>query len=254
MAQCEAKYYLCGMYQRLVCVALRTIKYDDRRSIVTTWSDALGRISLIVPAGSSREARRRRALMMPLSVFEGEVDVRPGRELLSIRDVRPVHVSLSTAADPAKAVVAMFLSEVLERLLRPSQPDEELTAFLHESIEALDSMGTAVGVANFPVVFLYRLTHFLGITPDEGTWHEGRVLDLLDGVYRAGAPVHGRYLDAAESRVAAMLARLDYVNSARLRLPRTVRRTMLERLLSYYTLHHVSLQSLRSTHVVTEIF
>lgn len=242
------------MYEKLVCVALRTIKYDDRRSIVTAWSDALGRISLIVPAGATREARRRRALMMPLSIFEGEVDVRPGRELLSIRDVRPLHVSQSTAADAGKAVVAMFLSEVLERLLRQSQPDAVLTAFLHESIAALDGMPTAVGVANFPVVFLYRLTRFLGISPDEGSWREGRVLDLLDGVYRSGAPIHGRYLDAAESRLAALLARLDYVNSARLGLPRAVRRAMLERLLGYYSLHYVSLESLRSTQVVAEIF
>ena len=60
-----------SMYQQLRCVALRTIKYDDRRSIVSAWSEQLGRVSFIVPDGASREARRRRALLMPLSLFEG---------------------------------------------------------------------------------------------------------------------------------------------------------------------------------------
>ena len=246
--------YICIMFQTLRCVALRTIKYDDRRSIVTAWSDELGRVSLLVPAGASREARRRRAIMMPLGLFTGEADVRPGRDILSIRDVRPLEITPTLSADPSKAVVVMFLTEVLERLLRATGPDRALSAFIFDSVRALDSITRPRGVANFPVVFLYRMGHFLGIEPDASDWRPGRLLDLLEGVYRDTPPVHGRYLEAAPSRVAAMLARLDYGRASRLGLPLELRREILKTLIIYYGLHHASLDGLNSLDVAADIF
>ena len=53
----------------LRCIALRTTKHSDRHSIVTAWSEQLGRVGLLVSAGNGREDRRRRALMMPLSLI-----------------------------------------------------------------------------------------------------------------------------------------------------------------------------------------
>ncbi len=242
------------MYQRLRCVALRTIKYDDRKSIVTAWSAELGRVSMIIPAGASREARRRRALMMPLSLFEGEVDVRPGRELLSIRDVRPLRVLAELCTEPTKAVVAMFLSEVLEKVLREEQADIALTSFLFDAVENLDLMQSPVGVANFPLVFLYRLGHFIGIQPDASCWRKGYYFDMRGGQFLASLPMSNQFLDPEETELAAILSRLDFENSQRLRLPRQLRRDTLSRILRYYTLHHTNLENLNSLPVVSEVF
>lgn len=242
------------MFEPLHCVALRTIKYDDRRSIVTAWSVERGRVAFIVPDGASREARRRRAIMMPLGLFEGEADIRPGRDLLSIRDVRPSGVLAELACNPAKAVVAMFLSEVLERLLREAAPDVLLSTFIFDSIRVLDGLTEARGVASFPLVFLYKLGMFLGIEPSGDTWRPGSVFDMNEGVWRPSAPNHGRWLDTDEASVARLISRLNYSNARRLGLPRALRRKALDRILEYYTLHYTSLADLKSLGVVGEIF
>lgn len=243
------------MYQSLCCIALRTIKYDDRKSIVTAWSDRLGRVSLAVPAGAGREARRRRAIMMPLSVFEGVVDIKPGHtEVLNIKDVRPLFITNSTSTHPAKTVVALFLSEVLEKLLRTGAPDRALWTFLINSIASLDRMKRPAGVASFPIVFLMRLGQILGISPDWGAWQDGRVLDMRDGIFRSSAPVSSLTLDTRQATFAALLARLDYSNSERLRIPRDTRRAALETVLRYYSIHHTSLDYLNSLQVVYDIF
>lgn len=242
------------MYETLKCVVLRTIKYDDRRSIVTAWSAERGRVSLLVPAGASREARRRRALMMPLGLFEGEVDLRPGRELLSIRDVRPLKVLPDLCCNPAKAVVAMFLSEVLERSLRDTAPDALLTQYIFDAVELLDKLSRPVGVANFPLVFLYKLGRFLGIEPDTGTWSPGYVFDMQGGLFRRTAPTVGRWIEADEAEFVMLLDRMTFAASERLGISRARRRRALEVLLEYYTLHHAPLSELKSLPVVQEIF
>lgn len=242
------------MYQTLECLALRTVRYDDRRSIVAAWSRQLGRLSLAVPDGSGREARRRRALMMPLSLFAGEVDIRPGRDIHAIRDVRPLAVATDTASDPAKSVVALFLAEALERLLRIPAADEALTAFIFDAVGRLNRLGSAAAVANFPIIFLSRLAAYLGIAPDPTQWRPGSWLDLAEGIYRTTPPTSGPYLDPTQSAVAAMVGRLDFDSGRRMRLPRPLRREILDRILEYYTLHYTRLDNLNSLPVVKEIF
>lgn len=242
------------MYETLHCIALRTIKYDDRRSIVTVWSVERGRIALLVPSGASREARRRRAIMMPLGLFEGQADIRPGRDLISIRDVNPITVLSDLACDPAKTVVAMFLSEVLEKVLRDTPADPLISEYIFDAVRVLDNLTRPVGVANFTLVFLYKLGLFLGIAPDCGSWTPGSVFDMSGGRWRTSAPTVGRWLDSAEARTAHIISRLDFSTASRFPMPRTLRRIALDRLIEYYTLHYTPLTDLRSLSVVGDIF
>lgn len=240
------------MYEHLSCIALRTVKYDDRHNIVTAWTAQHGRVGLIVAAGGTREAARRRALMMPLGTFEGEVDIRPGRELYNIKDVRPLGVHTSIASSPGKAVVALFLAEVLDRILREASPDESMTEFIFKSIDILESAG-ARGTANFPLVFLSRLSAFLGIEPDASEWKRGRIFDMADGIYRMTAPTTGKWLTPAEAKVGATVQRLTFAGAERMNIPRWLRREILDRIIEYYTLHLVSLENIKSLSILREL-
>ncbi len=95
------------------CIALHTVRYNDRNNIVAVYSLENGRMSLLVSAGSSKEARRRRAMMMPMSVIECVADIRQGRDIVSISDVRPSEVFPMVHSTPYKMAVAMFMAEFL---------------------------------------------------------------------------------------------------------------------------------------------
>ena len=240
------------MLSPIKAVALRTIKYDDRHSIVTVWSAEHGRLALLVPASGSREACRMRAIMMPLGLFEGVVDMRPGRDLFNIRDVRPMVVLSSLSVSPAKAVVAMFLAEVLEKVLRDTPPDSVLAEFVFDAVVVLDSMSPR-GVANFPIVFLCRLAGMLGVEPDIGGWEKGRMLDMTDGVYRSSASLTGRSLNSEESQIAALVQRMSFSSAQRIPFTRRLRREIIDTILEYYSMHLTPVDSLRSLSVVKDL-
>ncbi len=242
------------MYETRHCVALRTVRYADRRAIVTAWSAEAGRLSVAVSDGPSREARRRRAMLMPLSLFEGEADIRPGREVVAMRDLRPSAVLPDLSADPAKAVVAMFLAEVLEKVLREAQADPLLTAYIFHAVRRLDGASARSEVANFPVVFLYGLGRFLGIAPDAGVWRRGMSFDMVAARFSAGLAPSPTVLPPEAAAMIPRLARISFDVSARLRMSRALRRAVLAEELRYYTLHHTPLDCLRSLAVVSEIF
>ena len=98
-------------YQTLHCIALRTVKYNDRHSILTAYTREHGRMSFLLPAGSGKEAARRRALMMPMGLFECTADLRPGRDIPPMREPAPILPLHGIRSNPVKGLIAMFLAE-----------------------------------------------------------------------------------------------------------------------------------------------
>lgn len=240
------------MYQHLHIVALRTVRHSDRSSVLTAYSLERGRVAFAVPAGAGREAARRRALLMPLSVVECVASSAPGRELMTMREPRAVSPAHLIHVDPKRAAVALFICDVLQAALREVQPDPALFAYVTGTAGALAD--ASVGVANFSIAFLVGLARVLGIEPDYSSWRPGRVMDLLDGTFRPTAPLHAFRLSAAESSVAAMLGRMTFGNQSRFRFSRAERREVIDGILRYFSLHHARLTALRSPEVLTALF
>lgn len=248
-----APRFFTDMLKQLHCIALRTVKYNDRNNILTAYSLEEGRVALLVSAGGSKEARRRRAMTMPMSFFECVADMRPDRDISAMADVRPSMPLPELFANPVKVTVALFVAELLGVVLRESQEDSMLFNFLRYAAMQLDSADPP-RTANFPIHFLFRLGRFIGIEPDTSTYRQGRIFDMLDGTFRDSAPLHRRYLDGNDAEAVYMLSRMTWDNYGLFRFNREQRRRILASTIDYYTAHYTSLASLNSLDVMRELF
>ena len=240
------------MLRSLHCIALRTIKYNEKHSILSAYSLELGRVSFLLPAGSGREAARRRALMMPLGTFECVADIRHGQDIYIMKEPKADIISHGIHSNPIKSALALFIAELLSVVLREYQEDKALYLFLRQSIEKLND--ATIGVANFHLCFLFRLGRFVGIEPDVSTYQEGRIFDMVDGTFRLTAPLHSQYLSPQDSAVVALLSRMSYDNMHKFRRARENRNQMRDVILEYYTIHYASLSSLKSIDVLRALF
>lgn len=246
------------MFKNVTAVALRTVRHNDRASILTAWSPELGRLSLVMPAGNGKESRRRRALTMPLSLFEGVCDIKAGAELHFIKDVRPWHpggTPLDVAAHPVRATLAMFFSEVLGVVTREGEGDASLWALIVDTARAVSECKSAE-LANLPAATLLRLASVMGVEPDFGEWRAGMGLDMLEGVFRHTVPLHGYWVDPEAVRLirTMTMAAENYRHLGILRLSKAVRRKLLDELLRYFALHHYPLDRLKSLDVLKTVF
>lgn len=240
------------MYQPLHCVALRTIKYNDKNSILSVYSLELGRLSFLVPAGNGREANRRRALFMPLSLFECVASIKPGRDLHTMRDPRVLKPLHGLHSHPLKSAISLFVADVLNVVLRESQRDDAVFAFLVDAITRLDAMND--GIANYHLCFMYRLGRFIGIEPDISTYEKGAVFDMQDGRFRMTPPLHHKFLNQEDAQVLAMLSRITFENMRYYKFNRNQRNDLLDKILEYYTIHYSSLSQLQSLDVLRCLF
>ncbi len=241
------------MKQTFHLIVLRTIRHNERHNILTAYSLEAGRAAFAVNAGAGRSASRMRALLMPLSLVECEADVRPGREVHTLMQPRPMVALHGIYSSPVKSTVALFLAEVLEVVFRDGPADETVWRYVAGSIAAFDGLHGAA-VANFHAVFLFGLARALGIAPDTGEYRAGMVFDMIDGMFRASAPLHRHYLTAEDSAAVVTLSRLNYGNMHLWRMSREQRRRLLDELLRYYTLHYAAMGNIKSLDVVKTLF
>lgn len=242
-----------GVKRQLHIVALRMVRHNERHNILTAYSRELGRVAFAVPAGAGREAQRRRALLMPLSIVECVADIRPGREVHLMFDPRSELPLTGLRLNPVRSTVAMFISEVLGIVLREGPPDAALYGYVCRSVAELDALPLR-NVANYHLYFLYGLGRFLGIEPDVSDYRDNMVFDMADGRFRLSAPLHGQFLDPVRSRAVVALSRMTPANLHMFRLSRRERNELLDGILRYYSLHYAALSGLRSLDVLRELF
>ncbi|MDE5627748.1 MAG: DNA repair protein RecO C-terminal domain-containing protein [Candidatus Amulumruptor sp.] len=240
------------MKHKVSVIMLRITRYSDRNDIALGLSREVGPVSFLVSAGSGRGAARRRALLMPMSIVGGELNVAAGRSVGTVGDLSALTVFPAIHANPVKGAVALFMADMLAAVVREGVCDPLLWDFAAASVAALERI-PASRLANFPIVFAMRLADMLGIAPDSATYCRGRILDLRDGVYRATVPLHPDIATANESRIVALAGGLGYHDMHRLRLSLDDRRQLLDGVLRFITMHHARVDNLKSLAVLRSL-
>lgn len=229
------------MNQTLHLMPLRLTPYSDTKAILSAYSRESGTMAFAVPM-------KRRGMFHPLAVLEVEASVKPGRDVHTFKEARPLLVLHTVMMDPVRSALTMFLAEALQVILRQSEGDALVFDFVADAMARLNDERTPVG--NFHLAFLIRLAAILGIAPDCGEYRPGRVFDMVDACFRASAPLHGQALDPLESTAAYRLSRITWENMGRYRFTRPQRAAALRRILEYYSLHYANLMALKSPSVL----
>ncbi len=233
-------------------VVLGTVKYGDNAVVAQLLTDVGGRRSYIVQGVRSARGRGSKlALLQPLFGLEFEGLAPTRGELHRFRELHSGITLHQTPFDIHRSTIALFIAEVLYRLVKESEPNEQLFDFVWGSIEALDELDE--GVANFHLWFLSNLSRFLGFSPTNN-FVKGALFDIKEGSYTLTAPSHKLYLTAENAEILRDMTECDVRHLGEIGLNRHQRVAFLESLMSYYGYHLESIHSLHSTAVLMELF
>lgn len=240
------------MQQTTRGLVLRTVKYGERQVIIDMLTERLGRVSFIAPLPRSSKAKVRTQLLQPLALVELTFDYRPAVRLQKLGELRLSVPYVSLMFHPLKLPIGLFLAEFLLYATRNEQPDEALFAYVEHGLRWLDA--AAEGFVNFHLVFMMRLTRFLGFYPNVEGWHAGSVFDLRLGEFTGVVPAHTDYVPVAEAARMRTLLRMNYETMHRFVFSREERKRCIALILAFYRLHVPSFPELRSLPVLEEMF
>lgn len=241
------------MLTKTGAVVLRYFKYGESRMIVELFTRECGHVPFIVSVPKTGRSRVRKQMFSPMALLDVECDIRPRLRLQKMQETRLMCPLPSVAADPYKRAIVLFIAEFLCHALRGEQRNEPLFDYIADSLQWLDSR--AGRFANFHLVFLMRLSRFLGFYPntDEDD-APGGCFDLRAGCFCAATPLHHDFLYPAEAARIRTVLRMNFATMHLFRMSRDERNRILEVILAYYRIHIPGFPELQSLDVLRELF
>jgi DNA repair protein RecO (recombination protein O) len=219
-------------------LVINYLKYRETSLLVTIYTSELGIASYIENGVRSVKAKHKMALFQPLTLLDMEVYSKPGKGLNRISELKCYFPYQHIPFDIAKSSIALFLSEVLNKVLKEEEANPLLFHFLEESLQFLDTC--SANFENFHIQFLWNLSAFLGFSPSNALEFYQQ-LALARSEF--GRPDHLEVLN--------QLILLDYGKP--FVLSKIQRKEILAALIQYYQIHVESFGELRSTQILQEV-
>ena len=233
-------------------IVLNTLKYGEKGMVVQMLTSAYGRQSYMVQGlGSSRGRSSKRALFQPMFALEFEGVESSRQQLHRFGEVHSGIVLQSIPFDVRKSTIALFMAEVLYRLVKESEPNELLFDFVWGSVEALDL--AQEGVANFHLWFLAHLCRFLGFSPGN-EYMPNCWFNIAEGMFTDVPPPKEYAMSQDNALILRDMLECDVRYLGEVGLNRHQRVEFLEALLNYYAYHLDTIHSVQSIRILRELF
>lgn len=240
------------MVEKFKGIVLRTLKYSDNLMIADIFTESRGRVSFLLPVTHSKRSKVRSVLFQPLSILHFQAQYKHGGAMSRLSEVVPACLYSTIPCDPYKSAITLYLAEFLTRALHEESDNAAIFSFIEESLMWLDRAEEKY--ANFHLLFLLRLTRFLGISPNLQTDSGAHYFDLQAGCFVGVQPLHANYLTATQAADFFSLMAYDYNEASRVALNRTTRNEYLTVIQNYYRLHLPDFPELKSAEVLKELF
>lgn len=164
-------------------IVLHTVNYSETSVVVKIFTRQLGERSYLVKGVNKVGSRTKRNLLQPLSYLELTVYDNRRQQLQYIKEMQPARQLINCATNSVKTSVMFFMNEVLYKTVKSEDPNPQLFDYVVQQMEQLNDTTEALG--NFPIIFLLRLSHHLGIEPlDNYSMHEPR-FNIKEGRFLA---------------------------------------------------------------------
>lgn len=240
------------MHHKTQAIVLNTINYNDKYLLASLYTSEFGRVTYMVPKSKSKSAKLPKSIFAPLSILDMETEHQATRDIQRIKEAHLLYPLYSIQGNMVKTSIVFFLSEFLSRILKDTDEYRIIFDYLSQSIQVLEE--TDKGLANFHLVFMLKLTRFLGFYPNLEDYTENDYFDMLNGVFVQHQPLHNHYINRIDSKVLSLLARISYENMHRFILSRQDRLNIINRMLEYYRIHLHDFQALKSLDILHELF
>ena len=233
-------------------IVLHTTKYGDSSLVVHCYTTLAGRQTFMVKGVRKSRKQNRSNLFQPLFILDFEVYHKDSREIQLVKEVTRAVPLNSLPFDITKSTQAIFMAEVLYRVVREEEPNPVLAEFLISTIQYLDAMEEAS--ADFHILFLFQLSRHLGFYPQNNYEEESLYFNLASGRFKARFEDPGHYLNEEESGLWSRYMRADLQSVKNEGFNGSQRKLTLDNLVRFYKFHVTGMGDIRSLEILHSSF
>lgn len=233
-------------------IVLHTTKFGESSLVAHCYTEQSGRQTFMLKGVRKSKKQNRSNLFQPLFILDFEVYHKDSREIQLVKEVRRAIPLNSLPFDITKSTQAIFIAEVLYRVLKEEEPNPVLANFLISTIEYLDTMEEAS--PDFHIIFMFQLSRHLGFYPQNNFGEEGFFFNLASGRFKAVFTDPENFLDEEASSLWHRFMRSDLQSVKTEEFNGIQRKITLDNLVRFYKLHVNGMGDIRSLEILHAFF
>jgi DNA repair protein RecO (recombination protein O) len=239
---------------KTTAIILKTTKYGETSLVVTAFTELFGvQTYMVNGVRTSKKTGLKASLYQPASVVEMEVYHNEKNTLHRIRECNRKHVFVHVLSDVVKNSIAVFMMELLYKLLKQPEQNADLFYFCEDALLQLDEAPANVA-ANLPLFFSLQLSHFFGFKIDDNYSDENCFLDLQEGNFIPERPHHTNFLSGENAILTAEILKIMIpAELCQLKMNKLKRRELLAKYMDYYALHTAEFGIMKTLVVMQEV-
>lgn len=231
-------------------IVLHTLKYNDTSLIAHCYTEALGKQSFLLKGIlSARKGGIRKAYFLPLTQLEIQFQHKNKGGLNFLKEVKILHPYQELYTNIKKNAIVLFLSEIIHKSLNEEETNPLLFEFIENALLWLDSNED---IANFHLLFLLKLTQFLGFYPYLDH-EEAHYFSLESGCFTAFKPT-GKHLKGNSVHLLQELLGMNFAEIKTPKINQHSRRELLEAMVNYFELHLLGFSKPKSLSILHDVF
>lgn len=229
-------------------IILNRTKYGDNAIICSVYTLEYGKQNYIIK--NSLYKKNKAIYLHPLQILEFEVDLKEGKTLFAVKAASSTYTFREIPFDIYKSTISVFISQLLNSLIKEESANKDLYNFIKNSCIYLDSIDK--DFANFHLFFMIRLSQYLGYYPNNNYSKENIYFNLEKGAFTDIQTE--KCTGPNSSKIIHQLLDLKLNSLDSLKLSQSSRNIILDSLVNYFELHNDKRLSIKSLAVIREIF
>jgi len=231
-------------------IVLKVTDYSENSVVAKIYTSKFGLQSYLINGVKKPKAKIRMNMLQPLHLLDLVVYHKPNGNIQRISDARSEPILQSIPYHISKSAIVMFMNEMIYKSLKQQHEDEVMFHFIEKSIELLDE--SEKGFVNFHLIFLLKLTRFLGFYPDLSN-SQFNFFDLIAGTFISNQPPHIHFIEEKYIKLWLQLLDSSIDNFYNLQLGTETRKYLLQKIIDYYTLHIEDFGQVKSNLILEEV-
>lgn len=246
------------MINKSQIIVLHTIKHSDSGIVLQCYSTAGGRQALYYRASKKGSNL---ALLHKLNILDVVTHSSGGTAMPTIKEISAPYGLKSIRSDIYKSTIAIFISELLSKSIKESEPNTVLYSFISSSVQILEHLTS--GISNFHIHFAVHLCKMLGYMPLDNYSAATDVFDLVSArfVPSIGIPKNASLLGKEESLLlhiimntpSTALHNLQY-NNTPIKISGELRSNFVKHIIEYLSYHIGNNIDIKSLDVLHQVF
>jgi DNA repair protein RecO (recombination protein O) len=233
-------------------IVLHTTRYGESSLVVHCYTEQSGRQTYMVKGVRKSRKQNRSNLFQPLFILDFEVYHKNTSGIQLVKEVNRAMPLNSIPFDIIKSTQAIFMAEVLYRVVKEEESNPMQAHFLINTIQYLDALEEAS--PDFHILFMFQLSKHLGFYPQNNYGDGSIYFNLVNGLYRSHPSDPEVQLNEADSKLWNSYMALDFQPIKETDFNSSHRSTMLNNLVRYFKFHVESMGEIRSLEVLHTFF